>query len=137
MLDRIWALIDNPSSVARAEYPEGPTTEVRLYFFGIWLGASTALGVATAWVLLRSVARGYRVRRASDQILTLDVLVVVFTLSTFLLFLFAFGWIEAATVLGSFAGYTVFSRWRLQRRERSTRLVTPRTLLLLRVFGFD
>jgi hypothetical protein len=67
MLDRIWALIDNPSSVARAEYPEGPTTEVRLYFFGIWF-AATALGVA-AWVLLRSVARGYRVRRASDHIL--------------------------------------------------------------------
>lgn len=136
MLDRIRALIDNSSSVVRAEHPEGLTTEVRLYFFGIWL-AATALGVAAAWVLLRSVARGYRARRASDQMLTLDVLMIVFTLSTFLLFLFAFGWIEAAAVLGSFAGYTVFSRWRLQRRERSTRLVTPRTLLLLRVFGFD
>jgi hypothetical protein len=136
MLDRIRAVIDSPYSVLRPEHPERVTTEVRLYFFGIWLSA-TAVGVAAAWAFVRWLARSYQARRASDQMLTLDVMIVIFTLWTFLIFLFAFGWIGAAAVAVSFAGYMVFSRWRLRHRECSVHLGTPRSLLLLRVFSFD
>jgi hypothetical protein len=136
MRDRIRDVIDSPSSVLRPEHPERVTTEVRFYLFGIWL-AATAVGVAAAWAFVRWLARSYQARRASDQMLTLDVMMVIFTLWTFLIFIFAFGWIAAAAVLISFAGYMVFSRWRLRHRRRSAHLGTPRSLLLLRVFGFD
>jgi hypothetical protein len=135
-LDRIRAVIDSPYSVLRPEHPERVTTEVLGYFFGIWL-AATAVGVAAAWAFVRWLARSYQARRASDQMLTLDVMIVIFTLWTFLIFIFAFGWIGAAAVPVSFAGYMVFSRWRLRHRECSAHLGTPRSLLLLRVFGFD
>ena len=135
-LDRIRAVIDSPYSVLRPEYPEGVTTEVRLYFLGIWL-AATVVGVAAAWAFVRWLARSYQARRASDQMLTLDVMMVIFTLWTFLIFISAFGWIAAAAVPASFAGYMVCSRWRLRHRECSAHLGTPRSLLLLRVFGFD
>jgi hypothetical protein len=135
-LDRIRAVIDSPYSVLRPEHPERVTTEVRLYFFGIWF-AATAVGVAAAWAFVRWLARSYQARRASDQMLTLDVMIVIFTLWTFVIFIFAFGWIRAAAVPVSFAGYMVFSRWRLRHRECSAHLGTPRSLLLLRVFGFD
>jgi hypothetical protein len=134
--NRIHTLVNSPSSVVRAEHPERVTTEVRLYFFGIWL-AATAVGVAAALAFVRWIARSYQARRASDQMLTLDVMMVIFTLWTFLIFIFAFGWIAAAAVLVSFAGYMIFSRWRLRHRACSAHLGTPRSLLLLRVFGFD
>ena len=136
MQDRIRAVIDSPYSVLRPEHPERVTTEVRLYFFGIWL-AATAVGVAAAWAFVRWLARSYQARRASDQMLTLDVMILIFTLWTFLIFIFAFGWIGAAAVPVSFAGYMVFSRWRLRHRKCSAHPGTSRSLLLLRVFGFD
>jgi len=110
------------------------TTNLWLYFFGIWFVA-TVVGVASAWAFVRWLARSYQARRASDQMLTLDVMMVIFALPTFLVFIFAFG-SEAAAVPVSFAGYMVFSRWRLRHRG-SADLGTPRSLLLLRVFGFD
>jgi hypothetical protein len=136
MLDRVRAAMDSPYSVLRPEHPERVTTEVRLYFFGIWLTA-TAVGVAAAWAFVRWLARSYQARRASDQMLTLDVMMAIFTLWTFVVFIFSFGWIGAAAVPVSFAGYMFFSRWRLRHRECSAHLGTPRSLLLLRVFGFD
>jgi hypothetical protein len=135
-LDRIRAVIDSPYSVLRPEHPDGMTIEVWLYFFGIWL-AATAVGVAAAWAFVRWLARSYQTRRASDQMLTVDVMMVIFSLWTFVIFIFAFGWIVAAAVPVSFAGYMVFSRWRLPLRESSAHLGTLRSLLLLRVFGFD
>src|SRR5262245_7019105 len=132
--NRIHDLINSPFSVLRPEHPERLPTQARLYFFGIWL-AATVVGVAAAWAFVRWLARSYQARRASDQMLTLDVMMVIFTLWTF--FIFAFGWIGVAAVPFCFAGYMVFSRWRLRHRERLAHLGTPRSLLLLRVFGFD
>jgi hypothetical protein len=136
MQDYIRDVVNSPSSVLRPEHPERLTTAVWLYFFGIWL-AGTAAGVAAAWAFVRWLARSYQARRASDQMLTLDVMMMIFTLPTFLIFIFAFSWIGAAAVPVSFASYMVFSRWRLRHRECSAHLGTPRWLLLLRVFGFD
>ena len=136
MRDRFREAIDKPHSLFHILHPERVTTEMWLYFFGIWL-AGTAVGVAAAWAFVRWLARSYQAKRASDQMLTLDVMMVIFTLWTFLIFIFAFGWIGAAAVPASFAGYMVFSRWRLRHRECSAHLGTPRLLLLLRVFGFD
>jgi hypothetical protein len=136
MVNRIHIFIDSPSSVLRLEHPERLTTQIWLYAFGIGL-AATVLGVAAAWAFVRWLARSYQARGASDQMLTLDVMMVIFTLWTFLIFIFVFGWIGAAAVPASFAGYMVFSRWRLRHRECSAHVQTPRSLLLLRVFGFD
>ena len=134
--DRIRDVVNSPYSVLRPEHPERLTTGVWLYSFGIWL-AGTAAGVAAAWAFVRWLARSYQAKRASDQMLTLDVMMVIFTLPTFLIFIFAFGWIGAAAVPVSFGGYMVFSRWRLRHRESSAHPGIPRSLLLLRVFGFD
>jgi hypothetical protein len=36
--------------------------------------------VAAAWAFVRRLARRYQARRASDQMLTIDVLMLIFTL---------------------------------------------------------
>jgi hypothetical protein len=77
--DRIRHVIDSPFSVLRPEHPERLTTEVWLYSFGIWL-AATVVGVAAAWAFVRWLARSYQTRRASDQMLTLDVMIKEYVL---------------------------------------------------------
>ncbi len=135
-LDRIQALIDNPFSIAYAEHREQLTTQVKLYFFGI-LFVGVVLGAVFAGILLRSVALRYRARHASDQMLAIDILMLIFILLTSLLLFSAYGWIEMVAVLAVFAGYKGVLRWLIQRRENFMPPAIPRTLLLLRVFGFD
>jgi hypothetical protein len=135
-LDR--ALAEFGPGVAVAEHPERFTTEPMLTFFAIWL-ATTVLGVVAAWSFVRWLARRYRVRRASDQMLTVDVLMVIFATPMLLLY-FTFDasdWPIAAGVLAGLAGYKLVAGWGLRHRRRATPPAAPRTLLLLRVFGFD
>jgi hypothetical protein len=132
MFAAIRASAASPASVMQVENPDALTTEVLIQFFGIML-VGLVVGGAAAWMFVRWIAWSYRSQRASDQMLAVDVLMVVFTSWAFLVLFAQFGW-SAAWVLASFLGYKVVFAWYLSRR-RST--LTPRTLLLLRVFGFD
>jgi hypothetical protein len=121
-----------------AEHPERFTTGPRLTFFAIWL-VTTAAGVAAAWAFVRWLAGRYRIRRASDQMLTIDVLVLIFAAPMFLLY-FSLDWSDwpiAVCALAGFAGYKLVTGWGLRHRRRTAPPPAPRTLLLLRVFGFD
>jgi hypothetical protein len=102
---------------------------------GILLGA-TAAGVVLAWAFLRWLASSYRERRASDQMLTVDVLMVVFTIYTVATTASVLEWGPAAALAAFFAYKTTSGVcFRVSRRWQPHD--TPRTLLLLRVFGFD
>jgi hypothetical protein len=132
MVAAVRASAASPGSVVQVENPDALTTEVLIQFFGIALVASV-IGGAAAWAFVRWIARSYRSQRASDQMLAVDVLMVVFTLWAFLVLFAQIGW-SAAWVLASFPGYKLVFAWYSSRRRSA---LTPRTLLLLRVFGFD
>jgi hypothetical protein len=136
MMAAITEFVRNPTGVVRAAHPEALTTAVKLRCAGIFL-AATAFGVIAALALPRWIARSYQARRASDQMLTIDILMVIFTIAGFVTQLAAFGWVVAAAAPAGFAGYKLLVRWCLRRRRRSAPPASPRTLLLLRVFGFD
>jgi hypothetical protein len=132
MVAAIRASAASPGSVVQVENPDALTTEVLIHFFGFMLVA-LVVGGAAAWAFVRWIARSYRSQRASDQMLAVDVLMVVFTSWAFLALFAQYGW-SAAWVLASFPGYKlVFARYSSRRRSA----LTPRTLLLLRVFGFN
>jgi hypothetical protein len=131
MVAAIRASAASPGSVVQVENPDALTTEVLIQFFGIVLVA-LVVGGAAAWAFVRWIARSYRSQRASDQMLAVDVLMVVFTSWAFLVLFAQYGW-SAAWVLASFPGYKLVFAWYSSRRRSA---LTPRTLLLLRVFGF-
>jgi hypothetical protein len=128
----IRAVAASPGSVVQVENPDALTTEVSIHFFGIMFVA-LIVGGAAAWTFVRWIARSYRSQRASDQMLAVDVLMVVFTSWAFLTLFAQLGW-SAAWVLASLPGYKLVLAW-YSSRPRS--ILTPRTLLLLRVFGFN
>src|SRR5262249_43430742 len=128
--------IANPLSVLHFGNPEGLTTTVWLHAFGIGLMATAAGGVA-AWTLGRWLARRYGERRASDQMLTLDTLMLSFSLWVALVFATVFEWLIVASAVAGFIGYKLLAQWGLRYRRRGDQRVPARTLLLLRVFGFE
>jgi hypothetical protein len=132
MVAAIRASAASPGSVVQVENPDALTTGVLIHFFGIMLVVLVVGGVA-AWAFVRWIARSYRSQRASDQMLAVDVLMVVFTSCAFLVLFAAYGW-SAAWVLASFPAYKLVFVWYSSWRRSA---LTPRTLLLLRVFGFD
>ena len=138
--DQMWAeistLLSNPRGVMDVASPDRLTAKLQLQFFGIWLTA-TAVGAATAWAFVRWLARRYQARRASDQMLTIDVLLLIFTVPVFLVYSATPDWIIVSGALAGFLGYKLFARWSLRHRRGAALLVTARTLLLLRVFGFE
>jgi hypothetical protein len=130
------ALMDDPmGALIRPANPQRFTTEVSLQFYATWLTA-TGLGVVAAWALVRWLARSYRARRASDQMLTIDVLMFIFAVPMILISLAGSSWLTAGGVLAGLTGYKLVTRWGL-RRVRAMPPSAARTLLLLRVFGFD
>ena len=133
MLEEVSAIIADPRSVMRVDNPQKLTTGVKLEFFAIWMAAAAA-GLTAAWALVRWLARSYRSRRASDQMLTIDVLMLIFAVPMILINLDPTRWETAAGALAGLAGYKLVARWGLHRRQAAP---MPRTLLLLRVFGFD
>ena len=134
-LAEISALAAEPFAVIQPANPEGVTAAVKATFFAIWL-AGTAVGVAAAWAFVRWLARSYRARRASDQMLAIDVLMLIFVLPILLLHLDRSRWFIAAGALAALAGYRLLAGWGLHRRRQAAP-PAPRTLLLLRVFGND
>jgi hypothetical protein len=118
----------------RADNPEAFTLTVKIRSYGIWL-AGTALGTLAALAIIRWLATNYKRRRASDQMATIDVMMVVFIVPTAVFLFFISGWIAVACMPASFVGYKLFARWRLRRRNRYTPGRSPNTPA--RVFGFD
>jgi hypothetical protein len=136
MIAAINEFVRNPTRIVQAAHPEALTAAVKLRCLGILL-AAISFGAAAALALPRRIARSYQARRASDQMLNIDILMVIFTIAGFVTQLAAFGWVVALAAPAGFAGYRLFVRWCLRSRRRSAPPAEPRTLLLLRVFGFD
>jgi hypothetical protein len=89
---------------------------------------------ALAWLLLRRAANRYQAKRTSDQMFTLDSW---WLLVTSLQVLFEMGNSGGASFLFllAFAGYKLVLRLSLRRTGWADRPDTPRSMLLLRVFG--
>ena len=121
------SIIFNPDATLRNNMPS----------FVLGFGGKLIFGFALAWLFVRWLAKSYVRRRASDQMLSIDVVMVIFVLLNFLLMAFLYGYIAGVCVLASFPAYKLCSRWGLAWLRRSTPDASPRTLLLLRVFGFD
>ena len=134
--EQLRALTSHPSSIIRPDHPERLTTGYEILFYGVSL-LTIVLGAAAGWAFIRWLAYRYRAGRASDQMLNIDVLMVIFTLSIFLIFLSSFGLTIAMGALAGFAGYKLFTHWQLQRRRGFKVPTAARTLLLLRVFRSD
>jgi hypothetical protein len=92
--------------------------------------------------VVRWLADSYKRRRASDQMLTIDVMMLIFVIPMSVITTARaesqiHGWLLGAIGLASFAGYKFWARWRLRSLRRRKPPGAPRPLLLLRVFGFD
>jgi hypothetical protein len=135
-LAAVTTVLAEPTSLLRAAHPEAITTTVKLEVVGLSL-AAIVLGALASFACVRWLAVHYHTRRASDQMLGVDVLMVIFALSSLLSLAPAFGWVAGASAIPAFAGYSLGARYGLRRRQRLAPPVEPRTLLLFRVFGFD
>jgi hypothetical protein len=135
MIEKLMDLVSHPLNTVQVDHPERWTSRYQLLLVGGVL-LTTALGAVSSWAFVRWLANRYRVRRASDQMLNIDVLMVIFTLGLFLVFTI-FGVLPALSVLASFVVYKFVTHWLLRRRQYNTPLAAPRTLLLLRVFRED
>jgi hypothetical protein len=133
ILETLKAVASDPSRTIHIGHRERWTTGYQLLFIGS-LVITAGLGVVVCWAFVWWLANHYRTRRASDQMLNIDVLMVIFTLWLFMIFFSLFGFIGAVCTLAGFAGYKLFTRWLLQRHRRFATPEVPRTLLLLRVF---
>jgi hypothetical protein len=138
-VDQFWSnlslFLSDPTSVLEPANPDGLSAEARLQFFGILI-ASAITGTMMAWLFMRWLGRSYRRRHASDQMLTIDVLMVIFTPLVLLPHMDS-PYILASSALGILACYRALARWGYRWRQRTAVTLAPKTLLLLRVFGFD
>ena len=103
---------------------------------------ATALGPLAAWTAIRWLAGNYKRRRASDQLLAIDVMMLIFVVPLSVLLTTVpesqvHGWLLGAIGLASFAAYKLWTRLRLRSWRRGKFPTKPRALVLLRVFGFD
>ena len=106
------------------------------------IAVAAGLGALAAWGMIRWLADSYRRRRASDQMLTIEVMMLIFVAPLAVLVTTVAesplrGWLLGAVGLASFAGYKVWTRRRLRAWRQKKPSASPRALLLLRVFGFD
>jgi hypothetical protein len=132
----MMAFVAKPADVLNAAHPEALTMAIKLEIFGLSL-AGALMGAIASFAFVRWLAIHYRTRRASDQMLRVDVLMAIFTLSSLLGLTAAFGWVAGACTIASFAAYWFSAHHALRRRQRLAPAGEPQTLLLLRVFGFD
>jgi hypothetical protein len=131
--EAIGVLMSDPSSIIRAEHPERLTAGYTFLFVIISL-IIVVIGAVIGWAFVRWLAVRYQTRRASDQMLTIDVLMAIFTASSVLFFLSAFGPTAAVCALVGFGGYKLLAHWLLRPRIGFTPPNGAFTLLLLRVF---
>jgi hypothetical protein len=136
VLEAIGTLVSHPLRVIRADHAERMTLGYKLLFASISL-TTLVVGAVIGWLFVRWLAVQYRTRRASDQMLTIDVLMAIFTFSSFVLFYSAFGLTAAACALAGFGGYKLFTYWQFRPRSRIAPPGGALKLLLLRVFRSD
>jgi hypothetical protein len=98
--------------------------------------SSIVLGVFMSWMFVRWFARNYRDRRASERMLGTDVLMFIFAFPLLLVMaLQSFLWVYG--ILAGLLVYKLIFQWRLKNRDKSVLPADSRTLLMLRVFGYD
>ena len=136
MLEELSALLADPLHVIQVENADALDAMTLAGFVAIALALSL-VGVAAAWGFMRWLAARYRARRASDQMLTIDVLMLIFAIPMLLINLFPFDWIKVSGTLAGLLGYKLVAGVGLRRRALAALSPAPHTLLLLRVFGFD
>jgi hypothetical protein len=132
----IGVILSHPLRIIRPDHPERLTAGYKLVFGSISV-ITIVIGATTGWMFIRWLAVRYRNRRASDQMLTIDVLMAIFTVSAFLVFYMTFSLTAAICTLTGFAGYKLFTHWQLRRRMDFPTTERALTLLLLRVFRSD
>lgn len=134
--EAIGMLVSHPLRVIRADHAERMTLGYKLLLVSIPI-ITVLVGAAIGWLFIRWLAVHYRTRRASDQMLTIDVLMAIFTFIAFLFFYTAFGLMASVCTLAGFGGYKLFTYWQFRP---STGIAPPGgalKLLLLRVFRSD
>jgi hypothetical protein len=131
--EAIGVLISNPSSIMRADHPERLTAGYTALVATISLTIGV-IGAAVGWAFVRWLAVRYETRISSDQMLTIDVLMAIFSVSSFLFFYSAFGLTAGACALAGFGGYKLLMHLLLRPRIGFTPPGGAPTLLLLRVF---
>ena len=130
------AIIDAPLSFLQPAHPEALTMWFKVRFYMIWI-ITTAFGAALSWAFVRWLARSYQGRYSSDQMLTLDVLMLIYTIWMFVMLVIMYNWIAGASVLAGFIAYKLMVKGYLRRLKRLADSERTHTLLLLRVFGYD
>ena len=128
--------------VVTIKHPGRIDTSRVLAYSAATLLISCIAGAVAAWLCVSWLTSRYRRRRASDQMLAIDVMISLFALYSVFAFLYLFG--EKRRVVGdacvlsilAFIAYKFVAAWGLRRLRKSRSPVPPRTLLLLRVFGF-
>jgi hypothetical protein len=136
MVAIIKAIIDAPLSFMQPAHPEAATMEVKVRFFGIW-AATTACGAALSWAFVRWLARSYQARYSSDQMLTLDVLMLIYTIWMYVVLVAMYNWMAGVCALAGFVAYKLVAKGYLRRSKRLVDSDGIHTLLLLRVFGYE
>jgi len=129
----IETLVNHTSSLIRADHAERLTTGYKLIITALSL-ITILTGAALGWGFVRWLAAHYRDRRASDQMLSIDVLLATFTITTVPIVFWAFGVTAATCVLGGFFGYQLLAHLLLRIKIGGTPPEKVFTLLLLRVF---
>jgi hypothetical protein len=132
----LGALVAQPTSVIAPRHPDALTGRLQMEMVA-WAAGAVVTGAAASVLFVSGLARHYRTRRASDQMLSVDVLMGVFTLYSLVAMAAGFGWGVGAYAIPAFGIYAVAARSGLRRLQRSAPSAPPRTLLFLRVFGFD
>jgi hypothetical protein len=125
------------------EHPERETAALRALTY-VGFAIAFVAGAVAAWAAVSWLASRHRRQRASDQMLTIDVMVLVFALYIIIWFFLFPGSSRSDTnsaviILLSIIAFVAYklvaaAGFRFVRRARPPE--PPRTLLLLRVFGF-
>jgi hypothetical protein len=126
---RANAFFESPRSVLDADHPERVSVRYLLKFHTLWL-APVAGAALVVWGLVRWYGQRYRARRASEQVLALETIALIFSIAYVILWsvVSSWGW----TFATSFLGFQLALSLGLRRMTQPP--ATPSPLLLLRVF---
>jgi hypothetical protein len=127
------------SQVVTIGHPERIDTAVA--YVAAALLISSVAGAVAAWLSISWLTSRYRRRRASDQMLAIDVMILVFALYYVFKFINLYDEEQFEVIICilsiiSFVAYKLVAAWGLRRLRKGRPSVPPRSLLFLRVFGF-
>lgn len=131
----VLALNDNPSAVIVAENEARFDAWILARFWLILLGITFA-GVLGGVVYVRSLARRHQQKRTSDRMLAVDLLMTVFVMPMAMIFLLTGHFLQGVAPLLGFIAFRVTADRGLALLDRNATKAEPKTLLMLRVFGY-